>query len=132
MFKKGIGKALGELESVILGALWAVDAPLSAREVTSRIEKKHPVSFNAVSTVLGRLEKKDLVERIANGKRYSFAPTMSKQEYSRSIVIGGLNALLSDKKLLSAAGLSGRGSGEEIDAKTLELLKSFIDYADES
>ena len=130
IFKSGVGKCLGDLEQAILDRLWASEDPLSARAVTDQISDDHAVSFNAVSTVLNRLEKKKLVKRIANGKRYRFSPTMSKSEYSRSILVEGITSLLSDKTLLSAAGLSGRNAQEEIDKKTLKLLKDFIDYAD--
>lgn len=128
IFKKGVNKVLGDLESLILEALWSSEEPLSAREVTSAIEADHPISFNAVTTVIKRLEKKDLIKRKATGKRYRFYPSLSKEEYSRSIVVSGLTSLLSDKKLLSAAKLTGESTEKNIDKKTIELLKEFIDY----
>lgn len=130
VFKRGVNKCLGDLESAILEALWSCDEPMTAREVTAVLQKKNAISFNAISTVLKRLEKKGLVSRLAKGKRYRFVPAMSKEEYSRSIVVSGIQSLLSDKQLLSAAGLSASHSGETIDDKTLKLLKDFVKYAE--
>lgn len=127
VFKKGVEKCLGDLEAQILDILWNEGEPLSAREVTSILEQRKKITFNAVSTVLNRLEKKDLVLKQAQGKRYFFVPAMTKKEYSKSIVLSGLKSILSDKKLLSTAGLSGRGGKEEIDPKALDLLKEFLD-----
>jgi predicted transcriptional regulator len=130
IFKTGVNKCLGELESSILEVLWSQEEPQSAREVTSALSTSHKVSFNAISTVLKRLEEKGMVQRHAHGKRYRFTASQSKEEYSRSIVVSGLNALLADKQLLSAAGLSGKGNGEEVDEDTIKLLKEFLSYAD--
>jgi predicted transcriptional regulator len=124
IFKKGTQKSLGELEGQIMEMLWTHKEPMSARDVTDALKKK--VTFNAVSTVLNRLQEKDMVKKIANGKRYSFSPTVDKQAYSRSILSSGLTSLLSDKQLLSAAGITG-GNTNGLDPEAIALLKQFID-----
>lgn len=123
--KKGLEKSLGELEGSIMEVLWRSNDPLSAREVTDLIQTKKEISFNAVSTVLKRLEAKEMLVKKAQGKRYSFAPTMSKKEYSQSIISSGILSLLKDKNLLSAAGLSGTKT-EGIDPKAMKALEDFL------
>jgi predicted transcriptional regulator len=124
IFKKGTQKSLGDLEGEIMEVLWKSAEPMSARGVTDSLKKK--VTFNAVSTVLNRLQEKSIVTKIANGKRYCFQPTINKQEYSRSILSSGLTSLLSDKQLLSAAGITG-GNTKGLDPEAIKLLKQFID-----
>lgn len=128
--EKGVQKSLGKLEAEIMRVLWKSKEPQSAREVTDKLSTKKPVSFNAVSTVLNRLEKKKLVEKKAKGKRYSFVPTVDKKSYSLSIINSGLRSIFSDTKLLSAAGLSG-DLAEDIDQDALALLKKFLNKKDE-
>lgn len=126
IFKKGISKSLGSLESAVMEVLWNSKEAKSARQVTDALHSKTHVSFNAITTVLNRLEKKKVLTKIASGKRYAFKPTISKQEYSYSIFSTGLASLLGDKKLLSAAGISGPDVSSAIDAETLSLLQEFI------
>ena len=133
IFERGVHKSLGELEAKIMNALWKSQDPLSAREVTTCVSAKKSISFNAITSVLNRLEKKELVERIAHGKRYSFRPTMSKQAYSKLILSSGIRALFSDDTLLSAAGLSGSKKTGVLDAETQEaiaVLQSFLTSKD--
>ncbi len=124
---KGVNKSLGKLETKIMNELWNSDVALNARLVTDALCCDDGISFSAVSTVLNRLEKKGMVERIANGKRYSFAPVVEKDDYSRSVLEIGLKSLLSDKSLLSAAGLSGKGGDKKVDKEVMDLLKNFIE-----
>lgn len=124
IFGKGLQKSLGKLETRVMDTLWSADEPLSARVVTDNLCCDDGISFSAISTVLNRLEKKGMVERIANGKRYAFKPVMEKDDYSKMILETGLKSLLSDKSLLSAAGLSGDG---KVDQEVIDLLKNFIE-----
>ena len=66
--------------------LWSAKKPLSARVVTDQLTGQKTISFNAVSTVLNRLLEKNMLVKHAVGKRYSFAPAMTKREYSQSIL----------------------------------------------
>ena len=124
--QSGIKKSLGELEAQVMEILWSSGEAMSSRAVTNEIAKKKAVSFNAVSTVLNRLHEKEVVAKIAKGKRYSYLPKLTKKEYSSSILSFGLKSLLGDKSLLSAAGISGGLDGSE---EALNLLKQFLDEA---
>jgi predicted transcriptional regulator len=126
IFNSGIEKSLGSLETAIMEYLWNQKDPQSARQVTDAIAQKNKVSFNAVSTVLNRLEAKKLLQKVAKGKRYSFTPTTTKKEYSYAIFKNGLKSLLGDKSLLSAAGITSDASDEKIDPQTAKLLAEFL------
>ena len=125
--KRGIEKALGTLEAAVMDALWKSDTPLSARDVTTHVNKKKSVSFNAISTVLNRLEDKDLVLRHAQGKRYTFTPKETKQAYSRRVLFSSITSLFHDKELLSAAGLSGDATRDrKKDIASIEQLEALL------
>ena len=126
IFKNGLGKSLGTLEAAIMEILWSADTAQSARQVTDALSQSDAVSFNAVSTVLNRLEKKGLVHKLASGKRYAFQAANTKEEYCYSVFSEGLQSLLGDKSLLSAAGITSGKSQKGIDPKTLQLLENFI------
>lgn len=126
VLEQGLAKTLGALEFTILSVLWDSRDSLSSREITNRLEDKKKVSVNAVTTVLNRLEQKDLVIREANGKRYFFKAAMSKKAYARHVIKKGLSTILEDKSLLSAAGITGE-LVDELDHEALDLLKGFLD-----
>lgn len=124
--KEGIGKSLGELEAQIMKILWESDAPLSAREVTTQLNEYKDISFNAVSTVIKRLEAKNLVLKKAKGKRYSYTPLVERKDFAQNIVQETFQSLLNDKMLLNAAGFSGEKPSALLEKDVIESLESFI------
>lgn len=125
--KKGIEKVLGTLEAGVMDILWKSKDPVSAREVTDTLAAKKAVSFNAISTVLTRLEAKALITRHAVGKRYRFSAVQTKQQFVRSILMQSFQALFTDKELLSAAGIDGNAPE---DPNGIAALEAFLDEYD--
>jgi predicted transcriptional regulator len=70
----------GQLESLVMNALWDADDWLTPGEVARRIEREHPVAYTTAMTILVRLWEKGLVERRQQGRAYSYHPVMTRDE----------------------------------------------------
>ncbi|GGO87478.1 BlaI/MecI/CopY family transcriptional regulator [Wenjunlia tyrosinilytica] len=62
----------GELESEVLGALWAAGGPLTPGEVQRRISGDP--AYSTVVTALSRLFEKGTLTRVRSGRAYAYAP----------------------------------------------------------
>jgi BlaI family transcriptional regulator, penicillinase repressor len=85
---------LGQLERAVMEALWttAVSTPSkasTAREVASALPNH---AYTTVLTVLDRLTKKGLVERIRDGKSHHYRPTGSRESYVAELMHEALAA----------------------------------------
>jgi predicted transcriptional regulator len=65
-------RAAGELETGVLGALWAADRPLTAAEVNDRLSGD--LARTTVVTILSRLYDKGLLTRHRVGRGYAYRP----------------------------------------------------------
>ncbi|MFI1508024.1 BlaI/MecI/CopY family transcriptional regulator [Streptomyces sp. NPDC020597] len=65
-------RARGELESGVLAALWAVDEPMTARQVRGRLPGD--LAYTTVLTILSRLHDKGMLVRHPAGRGYAYAP----------------------------------------------------------
>ena len=69
----------GALEADVLGVLWAADAQsLSPAEVNERLPTD--LAYTTIMTVLTRLWKKGLAERVEAGRGYAYRATYSESE----------------------------------------------------
>lgn len=65
-------RAAGELESDVLGTLWAAAAPLTPAQVHAALDGD--LAYNTVHTILTRLYDKGLVRRVSRSGRRGYAP----------------------------------------------------------
>jgi len=69
----------GALEADVLGVLWAADSQtLSPAEVNERLPTD--LAYTTIMTVLTRLWKKGLAERVEAGRGYAYRATYSESE----------------------------------------------------
>lgn len=68
----GRRRANGQLEAEILGVLQHADGPLTAGDVTERLEG--PLAYSTVVTTLTRLHAKQRLTRVPRGRAYAYAP----------------------------------------------------------
>ena len=69
----------GALEADVLGVLWAADGQtLSPAEVNERLPTD--LAYTTIMTVLTRLWKKGLAERVEAGRGYAYRATYSESE----------------------------------------------------
>ncbi len=91
----GLAKVLGDLESRVMRAIWAIGRPAPARVVHGRIVRSHPVASLTVITVLNKLVAKGLLRREKRDELLHFSATMSEDEFraqaSRRVVEGILS-----------------------------------------
>ncbi len=71
-------RAAGELEAEVLAALWAADGPLTAARV--REAGGGDLAYNTVQTILVRLYDKELISRVADGRRHEYFAVKGAEE----------------------------------------------------
>jgi predicted transcriptional regulator len=85
---------LGQLERAVMEALWTMSAtapaaPCTARDVATTLPSH---AYTTVLTVLDRLTRKGLVERIRDGKSHHYLPTGSRESYIAELMHEALAA----------------------------------------
>lgn len=111
----------GELESLVLDALWDSEQPLTSNEVLESVSHEGPLALTTVLTVLSRLIEKELVVRVpANGRGFLFQPVNTREQHAANqlleILANSENAALTLSHF--AAGLN---------KKTLNELRKSIE-----
>lgn len=79
-------RGMGELESEVMGQLWAAGQPLTPAEVRDALANDVPgplsgdLAYTTVMTILGRLWAKGLAHRERRGRAYAYWPSLSEEE----------------------------------------------------
>lgn len=81
-------RGAGELESDVLGVLWASEEPLTAGRVRDVLGDG--LAYNTVHTILTRLQEKGLVERDVSGRRGRYRPVKDAAQ----VAVERMHALL--------------------------------------
>lgn len=111
----------GELESLVLEALWDAGSPLTSNEVLETVSNEGALALTTVLTVLSRLTEKELVERVpADGRGFLFSATSTREEHAAKQLLEILSQSENAALTLShfTAGLS---------KKTLNALKKSLE-----
>ncbi|MBW2453724.1 MAG: BlaI/MecI/CopY family transcriptional regulator, partial [Deltaproteobacteria bacterium] len=61
--------------------LWSSAAPLSVRDVMKRLQRRPPLAYTTVLTVLRRLYDKGLLARDKDGKAFVYRPVVSREDW---------------------------------------------------
>ncbi len=113
-------KDLGELEFRVMRALWACDAAMTVRDVYEELQAERNLAYTTVMTVLDRLAKKSMVNRVLNGRAWYYRPSLSLA----NLVGRQMYAALRD------AGLEAKGALREfvfrLSPDELEMLKGVV------
>jgi predicted transcriptional regulator len=85
---------LGTLERAVMEALWTSSAESPESGCTARaIAVSLPNhAYTTVLTVLDRLTRKGLVERLRDGRSHHYRPTGSRESYVAEVMLGALDA----------------------------------------
>jgi predicted transcriptional regulator len=86
--------SLGKLERAVMEALWtaaaeSTQAGCTARQVALTLPSH---AYTTVLTVLDRLTRKGLVERLRDGRSHHYRPTGSRESYVAEVMLGALDA----------------------------------------
>jgi predicted transcriptional regulator len=108
----------GELEALVLDALWSADEWLMPGDVLERLRPKHPLAYTSVMTVLVRLRNKGMVERRPQGRGFAYRPVQTREE----LVADRMRELLETSEDHGAAlahFLDGMGTGDRRRLRSL-------------
>ena len=69
---------VGELERQVLDILWSRSEPTSVRDVMLEVSRTRPLAYTTVLTIMQRLARKGLLERVLVGRAHLYKPTSSR------------------------------------------------------
>lgn len=82
--------SLGELERAVMNVLWESDRDMTAREVQDQLADRD-LATTTMLTVLGRLERKQLVRRIRDGRAHHYRPVASREDHVAELMTDALD-----------------------------------------
>jgi predicted transcriptional regulator len=85
------GTRLGPLEQQVLQALWARGSA-TVRELLA--DQKITQAYTTVMTTLDRLYKKQLLDRVSEGRAFRYSPRQTADELRRVAAVEGIRQLL--------------------------------------
>lgn len=91
----GLGKVLGQREAEIMDIVWQ-SGSVTVAQVHDLLRGKDKLAYTTIMTIMGRLEKKGLLQRSPAGKAHIYRAALTKEEFGASILSGLLNGLLAD------------------------------------
>jgi len=115
---------LGPLEQQLLEALW-LRRSATVRELLEYGDVK--LAYTTVMTTLDRLYKKQLLDRVAEGRAFRYAPRHTQQELERAAAGDTIRQLLSSN---SAASLPLSYLVEAVSEHDVGLLDELQDLLD--
>ena len=78
----------GELESLILDALWDAEAALTSQQVLDIVSPKGELALTTILTVLSRLTEKELVTRKqGEGRQLLFSAAQSRERHTADLML---------------------------------------------
>lgn len=114
-------KLLGSLECDVMECMWKVEeAPV--QQVVTIINKKRPIAYTTIMTVMGHLVEKGLLTRVSEGKRYLYKVAQTKEEFLKSSSRNMVRRIINDFGDLAISGFMGE-IGKARPEKLDELKK---------
>ena len=75
-----MAERISDAEHAVMEVLWD-EAPLTAQDVSERVDPARGWSATTVKTLLGRLLAKNAIAHEAEGRRYLYRPTVARTDY---------------------------------------------------
>ncbi len=119
-------KLLGELEAEIMHLMWDVERA-TVQHIVQIINRKRPIAYTTVMTVMGHLAEKGLLTRTADGKRYLYQVAQNREDFLRNTSQNMVRSILHDFGDMAIAGFLGEIS--RVKPEKLEELKSLLQEA---
>ncbi len=91
--------SLGDLERVVMGALWSHGPSLSVRDVMDRMDGEKDLAYTTIMTVLDRLAKKGLADRTRDGRAWRYTAASSREELAATALRSTLENVQADRRL---------------------------------
>ncbi len=121
-----LNKLLGSLELEVMEFMWRAEEA-TVQQVAGAINRRRPIAYTTVMTVMGHLVDKGLLSRTMEGKRYRYVVARSRDEFLRETSRTRIRTLLNDFGDLAIAQFLGEL--DNVDAGRLEELRSLVQEA---
>ncbi len=121
-----LNKLLGSLELEVMEFMWQAEEA-SVQQVAGAINRRRPIAYTTVMTVMGHLVDKELLARALEGKRYRYVVARSRDEFLHETSRTRIRTLLDDFGDLAIAQFLGEI--DNVDADRLEELRSRVQEA---
>ncbi len=119
-------KLLGSLELQVMEFMWQT-GEATVQQVVKTINRRRPIAYTTVMTVMGHLVDKGLLARTMEGKRYRYQIARSRDEFLLDSSRSMIHTLVDDFGDLAIAQFLGEI--DNIDAGKLEELRNRIQEA---
>ena len=118
---------ISEAESIVMEALWR-NSPRSAEELVAELMREQAWQEPTIKTLLNRLLKKGAVSAEKQGRRYLYAPVLSREAWVHGQSRNLLDRLFDGRlaPLVAHFSASGKLSARDL-AELKEVLKGLDD-----
>ena len=117
-------KKLPEAELELMMIIWQAKEPISRMDIENQMTTDKEVVASTILTLLSRLEKRGFVKREKRGKINYYSAIVPQEHYLK---MEGQNILQKMFQGSLANFVTALYTGEKLDEKDLEELKSFLD-----
>lgn len=128
--RKGLGRALGDLEKGIMDVLW-VKGEATGKEIYEALKLSRNIAITTALTVLDRLAGKGMVKKTKGESVYVYRPALTKDEFTDKVsheVIRGVFDISASAAVASFVDLLAETDPKELDrlSKLVERKKKEI------
>lgn len=116
-----MSERISAAELAVMEVLWA-ESPLTASDVTQRIDPARGWSDRTVKTMLGRLLGKGVLSHEEDGRRYLYRPLVARADYVSGESGRLLERLFNGRAAPLVAHLAETGQLSAADIAELEVL----------
>lgn len=114
-------KLLGSLELQVMEFMWQT-GEATVQQVVQTINRRRPIAYTTVMTVMGHLVDKSLLSRTMEGKRYRYLVARSRDEFLHETSRSKVQSLVNDFGDLAIAQFLGKI--DNVEGSRLEELRS--------
>ena len=114
-------KNISQAELSVMEVLWQ-DSPLAASDISTRLEAETDWNIRTIKTLLSRLVEKSALSTTQDGRRYLYAPLVSRSDYAAKAARRLSDRLFGGKAAPLVAHLAESKSLTEDDIAELEAL----------
>ncbi|CAN5439611.1 BlaI/MecI/CopY family transcriptional regulator [soil metagenome] len=116
-----MAERISDAEHAVMEVLWDT-APLTAQDVSERLDSSRDWSANTVKTLLGRLLAKNVIAHEEQGRRYLYRPLVQREEYVAGESRKLMDRLFGGKLMPLVAHLAERDELSQQDIAEIEAL----------
>ena len=120
-------KFLGSLELETMECMWQFGEAI-VQQVVKAINRRRPIAYTSVMTVMGRLVDKGLLSRTKDANRYLYEVAQNRKEYLQGISQKMVRAMVEDFGDVAIAQFLGEV--DNMDAGKLTQLRQLVQEAD--